>query len=121
MINNPTLSHSGSTQNKPNQADDLLVADRLFEVRQPTPPAKYKVILNNDDYTPMDFVVHVLMHFFAHDAETAQEIMLKVHFEQKAVCGVYVAEIAESKAAQVNSYARKHQHPLLCTLEKENT
>lgn len=93
--------------------------DGLLEaVRQKTqPPPMYKVILNNDDYTPMDFVVDVLTHFFNMDGEKANQTMLTVHYEGKAVCGVYTAEIAETKVMQVNQYARKHQHPLMCTLE----
>ncbi|MBO1256236.1 ATP-dependent Clp protease adapter ClpS [Alteromonas sp. 5E99-2] len=93
--------------------------DGLLEaVRQKTqPPPMYKVILNNDDYTPMDFVVNVLTHFFNMNLEKANQTMLTVHYEGKAVCGVYTAEIAETKVMQVNQYARKHQHPLMCTLE----
>lgn len=81
------------------------------------PPPMYKVMLNNDDYTPMDFVVEVLTLFFSMDAEKASQIMLTVHYEGKAVCGIYTAEIAETKVMQVNQYSRKHQHPLMCTLE----
>ncbi|OCQ51909.1 ATP-dependent Clp protease adapter protein ClpS [Photorhabdus australis subsp. thailandensis] len=82
------------------------------------PPSMYQVILNNDDYTPMEFVVDVLRKFFSYDVERATQLMLDVHYQGKAVCGVYTAEVAETKAAQVNMYAREHQHPLLCTLEK---
>ncbi|NRN28573.1 ATP-dependent Clp protease adapter ClpS [Photorhabdus heterorhabditis] len=82
------------------------------------PPSMYQVILNNDDYTPMEFVVDVLRKFFSYDIERATQLMLDVHYQGKAVCGVYTAEVAETKAAQVNMYAREHQHPLLCTLEK---
>lgn len=82
------------------------------------PPPMYKVILLNDDYTPMDFVVEVLRGFFGLMQERAVQIMFEVHNSGRAVAGVYTAEIAETKAAQVNDYARQHQHPLLCTLEK---
>ncbi|MBS9432910.1 ATP-dependent Clp protease adapter ClpS [Photorhabdus luminescens] len=82
------------------------------------PPSMYQVILNNDDYTPMEFVVDVLRKFFSYDIERATQLMLDVHYQGKAVCGVYTAEVAETKAAQVNMYAREHGHPLLCTLEK---
>ena len=86
--------------------------------RQKTqPPPMYKVMLNNDDYTPMDFVVEVLTKFFSMDTEKANQIMLTVHYQGKAVCGIYTAEIAETKVMQVNQYARKHQHPLMCTME----
>lgn len=83
-----------------------------------TPPSKYQVMLNNDDYTPMDFVIEVLMRFFKLDQEAATDVMLKIHYQGKAVCGVYSAEIAETKVVQVNQYAREHQHPLLCTMEQ---
>ncbi len=82
------------------------------------PPSMYKVILNNDDYTPMDFVIEVLATFFRMDSEKATQLMLTVHYKGKAVCGVYTAEIAETKVMQVNEYARKHQHPLKCTMEQ---
>ncbi|TPV60972.1 ATP-dependent Clp protease adapter ClpS [Aestuariibacter sp. GS-14] len=94
--------------------------ERLLErERQRTePPPMYKVLLNNDDYTPMDFVVEVLMRFFRLDGEKANQVMLTVHYRGKAVCGIYTAEIAETKVMQVNQYARKHQHPLMCTMEQ---
>lgn len=82
------------------------------------PPPMYKVILNNDDYTPMDFVVEVLVRFFRLDNEKANQIMLAVHYQGKGVCGIYTAEIAETKVMQVNQYARKHQHPLMCSMEQ---
>ena len=82
------------------------------------PPSMYKVILNNDDYTPMEFVVEVLCRFFNMDGEKANQVMLTVHYQGKAVCGVYTAEIAETKVMQVNQYAQKHQHPLLCSYEQ---
>lgn len=82
------------------------------------PPAMYKVILLNDDYTPMDFVVVVLQQFFAMDLEKATQVMLHVHTRGRGVCGVYTREVAESKVAQVNEFSRINQHPLLCTMEK---
>lgn len=82
------------------------------------PPSQYKVILNNDDYTPMEFVVDVLQRFFAMDIDKATQLMLAVHYEGKAICGIYTAEVAEMKVLQVMSYAREHEHPLLCTMEK---
>ncbi len=81
-------------------------------------PPLYKVILINDDYTPMDFVVHIIEIFFSRDRETATRIMLEVHTRGKGVCGIYTHEIAESKVSMVNSYSRDNQHPLLCTMEK---
>jgi ATP-dependent Clp protease adaptor protein ClpS len=81
-------------------------------------PPLYKVILLNDDYTPMEFVVHVLERFFNKDRPNATRIMLEVHTRGKGICGIYTHEIAETKVAQVNSYSRDNQHPLLCTLEQ---
>ncbi|MBU6421682.1 MAG: ATP-dependent Clp protease adapter ClpS [Gammaproteobacteria bacterium] len=81
-------------------------------------PSLYKVVLLNDDYTPMEFVVEVLQTFFRMDRSKATQIMLHVHTRGKGVCGVFTYEIAETKAAQVNDYSREHQHPLLCTLEE---
>ena len=81
-------------------------------------PPLYRVILNNDDYTPMDFVVHILEIFFSMDRENATRIMLEVHTRGRGICGIFTHEIAETKVAQVNSYSREHQHPLLCTMEK---
>lgn len=82
------------------------------------PPAMYKVMLMNDDYTPMEFVVEVLQRFFQMDMEKATQVMLAVHYEGKGICGVYTADIAETKVDQVNRYARKHEHPLLCIMEQ---
>jgi ATP-dependent Clp protease adaptor protein ClpS len=81
------------------------------------PPPMYMVMLNNDDYTPMDFVIEILVTFFNMDAEKANQLMLTVHYHGKAVCGIYTAEIAETKVMQVNQYSRKNQHPLMCTME----
>jgi len=81
-------------------------------------PPLYAVILLNDDYTPMEFVVHVLEYFFNLDRETAVRVMLQVHTQGKGVCGQYTREIAETKVAQVNSYSRESNHPLLCTMER---
>jgi len=81
------------------------------------PPRMYKVVLYNDDYTTMDFVVEVLQRFFAMNRERALQIMLKVHNEGSAVCGVYSLDIAETKVAQVTAFAKQHGHPLRCGLE----
>lgn len=83
------------------------------------PPRKYKVLLLNDDYTPMDFVVLVLMRFFQLSKEAAAEVMLQVHFAGKGICGVYTREIAETKVVLVNNYSRSNEHPLLCIMEPE--
>src|SRR5881394_499987 len=81
-------------------------------------PQLFRVVLLNDDYTPMEFVVDVLEKFFALNRPTATRIMLEVHTRGKGVCGVFTYEIAETKVAQVTTYARDHQHPLMCTLEE---
>ncbi len=82
-------------------------------------PSLYKVLLLNDDFTPMDFVVRVLEQFFQKAQEEALEVMLNVHRLGVGLCGVYTYEVAETKVAQVLTFAREHQHPLQCTMEKE--
>lgn len=93
----------------------------VLEVKEALPilkePPRYKVVLINDDYTPQDFVIHVLQLFFSMDWFTAKRIMEEVHYRGKGICGIFTHEIAEHKAAQVNAYSRENQHPLLCTLE----
>ncbi|MCP5151302.1 MAG: ATP-dependent Clp protease adapter ClpS [Ectothiorhodospiraceae bacterium] len=81
-------------------------------------PPLYNVVLLNDDYTPMEFVVHVLEYFFNMDREKAVRVMLAVHTQGKGVCGCFSREIAETKVAQVNDYSRQNNHPLLCTMER---
>ena len=83
-------------------------------------PRMFRVLLVNDDYTPMEFVVHVLEKFFNLDRDTSTRIMLEVHTHGKGVCGIFTHEIAETKVSQVNDYARENEHPLLCTLELES-
>ena len=85
------------------------------------PPPMYRVVLINDDYTPMDFVVLVLQQFFYLDREKATRIMLAVHTQGKGVCGVYTKDVAETKAAQVNRFARDNEHPLLCEIEAQDS
>lgn len=82
------------------------------------PPKKYRVVLLNDDYTPMEFVVQILTLFFGMNQEKATKVMLMVHTKGKAICGEYSYQIAETKVEQVNDYSRQHQHPLLCTMEE---
>ena len=82
-------------------------------------PSMYRVLLLNDDYTPMEFVVHVLERFFNKSREDATRIMLHVHQKGVGICGVYTYEVAETKVAQVMDFSRQHQHPLQCTMEKE--
>lgn len=91
----------------------------LLETAKPKakPPKRYQVVLLNDDYTPMEFVVEVLQRFFDLDELKANAIMLAVHHEGKGVCGVYSREVAEMKVQQVNRYSRANKHPLMCQLE----
>lgn len=96
------------------QRDTLLEAERT----RLAPPPMYKVLILNDDYTPMDFVVVVLQKFFAMDREQATRIMLKVHNEGRGLCGVYPRDIAATKVEQVAAFARQHQHPLACVMEE---
>ena len=82
-------------------------------------PSMYKVLLLNDDYTPMEFVVHVLERFFSRGREDATRIMLHVHQRGIGICGVYTFEVAETKVAQVIDFSRQNEHPLQCTMEKD--
>lgn len=82
------------------------------------PPKMYKVMLLNDDFTPMDFVITVLQRFFSLDTEQATRIMLKVHNEGRGICGVYSRDVAATKVEQVSNFARQHQHPLACVMEE---
>ena len=93
----------------------VLVETQKSKVK--TPPM-YKVLLLNDDYTPMDFVVSVLQTFFSMSREQATQVMLKVHREGMGVCGVYPKDIAASKVEQVIAFSRKHEHPLQCVMEE---
>ena len=97
------------------QQHGLVVEEARPEVQR---PPLYQVVLLNDDFTPMDFVVVVLETFFNMDRERATQVMLHVHTRGKGVCGVFTREVAETKVTQVNEFARAHQHALLCTLEK---
>src|SRR5262249_21941764 len=95
------------------QREDAVLESKKGKVKQ---PPMFKVLLLNDDYTPMDFVVIVLQKFFALTREKATQIMLKVHREGIGVCGVYPKDVAATKVEQVKSYAKQHQHPLQCVM-----
>jgi ATP-dependent Clp protease adaptor protein ClpS len=97
------------------QQESVLEAERT----KLQPPRLYKVLLLNDDYTPMDFVITILQKFFAMDREHATRVMLQVHREGAGVCGVFPRDVAATKVEQVSSYARQHQHPLACVMEEE--
>ena len=102
------------------EGDDLPNTGIVVESKPKTKkPSMYKVLMLNDDYTPMEFVVHVLERFFSKQREEATRIMLHVHRRGVGICGVFTYEVAETKVTQVVDYARQHQHPLQCTLEKE--
>ena len=102
-----------------NGGEDGRTAVVTRKKRKTKRPDLYRVLLLNDDYTPMEFVVHVLERFFAKSREEATRIMLHVHQRGVGICGVFTYEIAETKVNQVMDFARRHQHPLQCTLEKE--
>ena len=95
--------------------DDAVLEAKKAKLK---PPPMFKVMLLNDDYTPMEFVVLVLQKFFAMTRERATEVMLKVHREGIGVCGVYPKDVASTKVQLVASYSRKHQHPLQCVMEE---
>ncbi|VAW64652.1 ATP-dependent Clp protease adaptor protein ClpS [hydrothermal vent metagenome] len=95
--------------------DGLAVAPAKPKLK---PPQRYRVLLLNDDYTPMEFVVQILTGFFGMNQEQATQVMLLVHTKGQAVCGEFSFQIAETKVEQVNDYSRQHQHPLLCTMEE---
>jgi len=95
--------------------DDSVLEAKKAKVKL---PPMYQVLLLNDDYTPMEFVVVVLQKFFAMTRERATQVMLKVHREGMGVCGVYPHDVASTKVQQVSAYAHKHQHPLQCVMEK---
>jgi ATP-dependent Clp protease adaptor protein ClpS len=106
---------SQQTDRRSEHGPGLIVEEARPEVAR---PPLYQVILLNDDFTPMDFVVVVLETFFSLDRERATQVMLHVHTRGKGVCGVFTREVAETKVTQVNEFSRTHQHPLLCTMEK---
>ncbi|MCC5867571.1 MAG: ATP-dependent Clp protease adapter ClpS [Gammaproteobacteria bacterium] len=108
---------SGSDDEHQQGGDDRGLAVEEAKPKLKKPPL-YQVLLLNDDYTPMEFVVDVLQHVFSMDRQKATRVMLEVHTKGKGVCGVFTFEIAETKVAQVTGYARQHQHPLLCTMEE---
>jgi ATP-dependent Clp protease adaptor protein ClpS len=115
------VTTSGNQPTEPNREGEqefdrgLAVEEQQPEIK--TPPL-YKVLLLNDDYTPMHFVVQILERFFNMPSDTATRVMYAVHTQGKGVCGVFTKEIAETKVVQVNEFSRHHQHPLMCTMEE---
>ena len=96
---------------------DLLVKEAPPKAKK---PKMYKVVMINDDYTPMEFVVHVLESFFTMNRQQATRVMLEVHTKGKGVCGIFPYDLAETKATQVVDYARSNEHPLICTVETDD-
>jgi ATP-dependent Clp protease adaptor protein ClpS len=110
-------AHAGKRPTRPGNDERT---DVVTKTRPKTKkPSLYKVLLLNDDYTPMEFVIHVLEEFFGKSREDATTIMMHVHHKGVGICGVYTFEVAETKVTQVMDFARQHQHPLQCTMEKE--
>jgi ATP-dependent Clp protease adaptor protein ClpS len=110
----------GSDDKNGGRSDDDAKTGLVTKTRPKTKkPALYKVLLLNDDYTPMEFVVHVLERYFSKGREEATRIMLHVHHKGVGICGVFTYEIAETKVTQVMDFSRQHDHPLQCTMEKE--
>ena len=107
---------SDNGDNRDNTPDIGVVTKTRTRTRK---PAMYKVLMLNDDYTPMEFVVHVLERFYQKNREEATRVMLQVHRRGVGVCGVFTYEVAETKVTQVMDLARQNQHPLQCTIEKE--
>jgi ATP-dependent Clp protease adaptor protein ClpS len=103
------------SEHNPDSERGLVVEEAAPKLKR---PPLYQVLLLNDDYTPMEFVVEVLERVFGLDRPNATRVMLEVHTRGKGVCGVFTYEIAETKVAQVMAYARQQQHPLLCTMEE---
>lgn len=106
---------SNTDPSRPNQDDGLLVVPEKTALKR---PSMYQVVMLNDDFTPMHFVVEVLVRFFAMNEEQATQVMMAVHTQGKAVCGVFTRDIAETKVAQVNQYSAECDHPLLCEIQK---
>ena len=116
----PTVYPIPSMSDKPKHTEDQGGHDLAVEEARPKvkQPPLYRVVLINDDFTPMEFVVDILESVFGMERTRATQVMLEVHTKGKGVCGLYNFEIAETKVAQVMSLARQHQHPLLCTMEE---
>jgi ATP-dependent Clp protease adaptor protein ClpS len=115
------LSERGAGQRSPAGGDDGRTGTAIIAKTKPRTkrPNLYRVLLLNDDYTPMEFVVHVLERFFNKSREDATRIMLHVHNNGVGECGIFTYEVAETKVTQVMDFARKHQHPLQCVMEKK--
>ena len=111
-----SISNSSSNSDNDNLNDVVLVTKEDIKIKK---PKLYKVILLNDDYTPMEYVVNLLIKIFNKTESSAVQIMLAVHQKGSGICGIYTLEIAETKVNQTMDLAQQHQHPLQCTIEKE--
>jgi ATP-dependent Clp protease adaptor protein ClpS len=111
-----TRDGDGKTGNGDNGTGTGLITKTRPKTKK---PSLYKVLILNDDYTPMEFVVHILEKIFNKNREDAVQVMLHVHRHGVGICGVFTFEVAETKVAQVIEFSRRHQHPLQCTMEKE--
>lgn len=122
-MNRIMCSRAGSGGDEGDRVDRDQSGTALVERVKPRlrKPRLYRVVMMNDDYTPMEFVVHVLENFFNMNREMATRVMLRVHTEGKAVCGVYTRDIAETKAEQINQYSLENEHPLLCQIEPDGS
>ena len=112
----PCLGREDDKRRNPGAPGTVVITKTKTQTKR---PSLYRVLLLNDDYTPMEFVVHVLERFFNKDHETAHRIMMHVHQHGIGECGVFTYEVAETKVTQVMDFARKHQHPLQCVMEKK--
>ncbi len=110
------MAGEGDDENIPNTPDVGILTKLKPKTKK---PAMYNVLLMNDDFTPMEFVVHILQSFFSMTVEQATEVMLQVHTKGVGLCGVFTFEVAETKVSRVVDYARQNEHPLQCTMEKE--
>ena len=111
----PQLPSSPVSPPAPDDGQGAVVVER--QVAKTEPPRMYQVVMLNDDYTPMEFVVMMLQEYFKHDIETATQIMLKIHHEGRGVCGVFTKDVAATKVELVLAAARRAGHPLQCTME----
>ena len=118
MIDRLTILMAGDEPGRGDGLDEIETGVVTRTRPRTKKPSNYKVLLLNDDYTPMEFVVLVLQRYFSMDIEDATRVMLQVHQQGVAVCGVFTYEVAETKVTQVIDFARENQHPLQCTLEK---
>ena len=120
MSGHPVITAAGIYDSDDDDWDNDYDSGLAVEEEKPKlkPPKQYKVIVVNDDFTPMEFVVQVLTMFFAMDQAKATRVMMAVHTKGKGICGIFSHEIAETKVDQVNEFSRLNQHPLMCTMEE---